>query len=198
MSVENGKLIIKGEYTTREYGEGWHSASISLKELYTYGYFEIRCIPNDSEYFWSAFWIQEINSNSYIHDISQGGIYGAEIDVFETYKNHSLNTKNYVYSTVHCNGSDQYADKVDSERVVKAYVKNLRSEYTTFGLMWTDTEYVFYVNGKETGRSSFANGTSRVPEEVIVSLCAPENIELEKDVTTRFIVDYVKIYQLRK
>lgn len=74
----------------------------------------------------------------------------------------------------------------------------IKGEYTTFGLMWTDTEYVFYVNGKETGRSSFANGTSRVPEEVIVSLCAPENIELEKDVTTRFIVDYVKIYQLRK
>ena len=87
---------------------------------------------------------------------------------------------------------------VDSYRVSKTYVKNLRSEYTTFGLMWTEDEYIFYVNGVETGRTSFANGTSCVPEEVIVGLYGTESIDLNTDVTTRFLVDYVKIYQLKK
>ena len=196
VSVENGCLVIEGEYTTNEYGEGWYSDSIRLKDLYTYGYFEIKCIPNDSEYFWSAFWLQ--SENTYIHELSKGGIYGAEIDIFETYKNHTFKTKNFISSTVHCNGSDELTNLVDSYRVAKAYIKNLRSDYTIFGMMWTDTEYIFYINGVETGRTSFAEGTSCVPEEVIVSLCAPDKIELDESTTTRLVVDYVKIYQLSK
>ena len=196
VSVKDGCLAITGEYTTSEYGESWHSASIRLKDFYTYGYFEIKCIPNNSADFWSAFWLQ--SGNSYNHDISQGGRYGAEIDIFETYKNHDLTTKGFITSTIHCNGFDEIPDKVDSKRVVKAYVNNLYSDYTTFGLMWTETEYIFYVNGIESGRSSFANGTSCVPEEVIVSLCAPDNIKLDKSTTTRFRVDSVKIYQISK
>ena len=195
VSLENGCLVIDGEYTNKEYGEGWHAGSIRLKDFYTYGYFEIKCIPNDSEDFWSAFWLQ--SPNSYSHEVSQGGKYGAEIDIFETYKNHTINTKNYISSTIHCNGSDEIPNMIESNRVVKAYVKDLRSEYTTFGLKWTDKEYIFYVNGVETGRTSFALGTSSVPEEVIISLCAPAEIELDVDTKTSFIVDYVKIYQLR-
>ena len=194
--VNNGCLVIEGAYTTKEYGEGWHTASIRLKDFYTYGYFEIKCIPNDSEYFWSAFWLQ--SDNSYSHEISKGGIYGAELDIFETYKGHGVSTKNYIASSIHCNGFDEFENKVDSQRVVKAYVKDLRSEYTTFGLMWTEEEYIFYINGVETGRTSFACGTSCVPEEVIISLCVPNEIDLDKNTTTRFIVDYVKIYQIRK
>ena len=194
VSVEDGCLFIEGEYTTNEYGEGWYSDSIRLKDRYTYGYFEIKCIPNDSEYFWSAFWLQ--SDHSYEHDVSQGGTYGAELDVFETYKEHTYKTKNFISSTIHCNGSDEFVDRVDSHRAAKTYIKDLRSEFTTFGMMWTEEEYVFYVNGVETGRTSFANGTSRVAEEVIVSLCAPDQIDLDEGTTTRFVVDYVKIYQL--
>ena len=194
VSVEDGHLLIKGSYTTSDYGEGWHTASIRIKEFYTRGYFEIRCIPNDSEDFWSAFWLQ--SPSSYDHETSKGGVGGAEIDVFETYKNHDITTKNFVTSTIHCNGSDELPNNVDSHRVSKTYIKGLHSGYTTFGVMWTEEEYIFYVNGQETGRTSFANGTSCVPEEVIISLCAPETIDLDKDVTTQFIVDYVKIYQL--
>ena len=193
VQVNNGLLTIKGEYTTKEYGEGWHVASIELKKWYTYGYYEISCIPNNSESFWSAFWL--LAQNPYSHEISQGGIYGSEIDVFETYKNHDLKTKYFITSTIHCNGFDEVVNKVDSERVVKAYVKNLYTEFTTFGMMWTEDEYIFYVNGVETGRTSFAKGTSRVPEKVIISLCSPENITLDKSKTTEFVVDYVKIYQ---
>ena len=97
---------------------------------------------------------------------------------------------------MHCNGYDELPNKVDSHRVAKTYVSGLRSRYTTFGLLWTPEEYIFYVNGVETGRTSFGAGTSCVPEEVVIGLYA-KGIDLDKSTTTRFLVDYVKIYQLK-
>ena len=195
MRVENGNLIMTAEYASKEYGDGWYSGMIRTVDEFKYGYYEIRCIPNYSECFWSAFWMTI--DGCYDHYISQGGLYAAEIDIFETYKIHTLSTKNYITSSIHCNGSDEDIENIDSHRVVKAYVPNLRDgRYTTFGLLWTEKEYVFYVNGKETGRTSFGLGTSMVPEYVVVSLEIPNEISLSRDTTTEYIVDYVRIYQL--
>lgn len=196
VSVSNGNLVITGEYLNGEYGEGWYSGAIRPIERYAYGYFEIKCIPNDSPFFWSAFWLQ--SNNSYSHDLSQGGVNGAEIDIFESYKTNLFGLKNAIFSTVYCNGTNRNPDKIDKERVTKVYVPSLRTDYNTFGLMWTEEEYIFYVNGVETGRTSFGKGTSTQAEEIIVSLEIPKKVLLKKDVTTQFTVDYVKIYQLRK
>ena len=117
IAVKDGNLILTAEYKKSEYGEGRYSAMIQLKELYAYGYYEIRCIANSGEDFWSAFWLQ--SDNSYSHEDSQGGIYGAEIDIFETYKNHTLKTKDYVTSCIHCNGFDDDEENIDRERVAK-------------------------------------------------------------------------------
>ena len=194
--VENGNLIFTGEHTTNEYGEGWYAGMIALKEMYTYGYFEIRCQPNKSEDFWSAFWLT--CEGVYLHDISQGGIYGAEVDVFETFKNPGIRNQNMITSCIHCNGSDNDPDNIDSLRVTKTYIPRLREKYTTFGLLWTEEEYIFYVNGKETARSSFGKGTSTVPLQVILSLEIPDEFNLDKSTVTEYLVDYVKIYQLQK
>lgn len=193
ISVKDGNLVLTAEYKNGEYGEGWYAGMIRLKEEYTYGYFEIRCIPNPKDCFWSAFWLQ--SKNAYIHEASCGGVYGAEIDIFETYKNHTFKTKNFITSSIHCNGSDDDVANIDSKRIVKTYVPRIRSEYHTFGLLWTESEYIFYVDGVETGRSSFASGVSTTPEEVIVSLEIPDEITWKKSQTTQFIVDYVKIYR---
>lgn len=192
VSVSGGNLVISGEYKEGEFGEGWYAGMLRLKEEQTYGYFEIRCIPNDSEDFWSAFWL--IAPNCYSHELSQGGISGAEIDIFESYKNHAPTTKNYIASTIHCNGSDGDAENIDSLRVAKKFVPNLRTEYHTFGLLWTESEYVFYIDGYESARSSFGSGVSAVPESVLVSLEPPDEISLDKSTKTHFYVDYVKIY----
>ena len=61
---------------------------------------------------------------------------------------------------------------------------------------WTEEEYIFYINGVETIRSSWADGVSQVEEQVLVSLCVPDEIEeQDKNFKSEFIVDYVKIYQ---
>ncbi|MPN55584.1 hypothetical protein SDC9_203268 [bioreactor metagenome] len=73
--------------------------------------------------------------------------------------------------------------------------KDIYTQYNTYGVEWDENEYVFYINGVETRRSSFADGTSKVPEQVIVSLEIPSEITHDQDFKTEYVVDYVKIYQ---
>ena len=75
--------------------------------------------------------------------------------------------------------------------------KDIYDAYNTYGVEWTEDEYIFYINGVESARTSFGSGVSEVPEEVIVSLEIPDEFPdtLTQDFTTQYIVDYVKIYQ---
>ena len=198
VKVENGNLVITCEYLEDgAYGAGWYAGAIALKENYKNGYFEIKCKCNDGGEFWSAFWIQA--EHPYDHDLSKGGVGGAELDIFEApygaEKNPSL--RNSVTQTIHCNGSDDDRENIDSRMLGKFKGNNIYEEYNTYGLKWTEDEYIFYINGVETARSSFASGVSQEEEQVIVSLEIPDKITHEKDFSSSFIVDYVKIWQER-
>lgn len=43
--------------------------------------------------------------------------------------------------------------------------KNIYDEYNTYGVGWTEDEYIFYTNGVETARMSFSKGVCDVNEE---------------------------------
>ncbi len=194
--VEGGNLIMTGEYLTDgKYGEGWYACDIQLKKTYCRGYFEIKCKCSDTADFWSAFWIQA--EHPYDHDISKGGPGGAELDIFESCDSGSTSTlrRNAVVQTVHCNGYDDNPDKLDSRILGKFKAGDIYNEYTTFGLKWTEDEYIFYINGVESARSSFGNGVSEEEEYVCVSLCMPAEITLDHGTKAVFTVDYVKIWQ---
>ncbi len=198
VKVENGNMIMTGDYQTDgTYGEGWYTGMIKLKERYCKGYFEIRCILNEGSGFWSAFWIQA--DAPYTASISKGGVGGAEIDIMESYNDETHKRYESVAQTVHCAGVDGVTEGYQSERLGYYKGNNIHKEYNTYGLMWTDEEYIFFVNGVETCRTSFGNGVSEVMEDVIVSLEIPDETQLanlDKDsYHTEFIVDYVKIYQ---
>ena len=196
--VRDGNLYLTAEYLEDgKFGAGWYSGMISLKQDYLRGYFEIRCKYNKDKGFWSAFWIQS-PSNPYDHNISQGGIYGAEIDIFEAMSADAKlpSSRNSVTQTIHCNGWDDDVENIDSRTLGKFKVGNdIYNEYNTYGLEWTEDEYIFYINGVESARSSFGNGVSTIPEEVIVSLELPGSADFEKDYSTQMVIDYVKIYQ---
>ena len=201
VEVKDGNLYLTAEYRENGmYGEGWYAGMISLKEHYCRGYFEIRCKCNKDKGFWSAFWIQA--DSPYDHYKSQGGVGGAELDIFEAMSGDALlkKNRNVVSQTIHCNGWDDDVENIDSRCVGDFKVgRDIYDEYNTYGLKWTEDEYIFYINGVESARSSFANGVSQVPEEVIVSLEIPseipEKIAKNKDYSTQMVVDYVKIYQ---
>ncbi len=197
VEVNDGVMTITGEYLTDgEYGEGWYSGMIRLKEQYTRGYFEIKCITSECEPFWSAFWMQ--SPNSYTPELSKGGIGGAEIDIFEAMGYNAFN-KNTVIQTIYCAGIDDDMDSgIQGLRVGRAKANNICKEYNTYGLKWTEDEYIFYVNGVESARSSFGNGVSTTPEEVIVSLELGEDFsKVKESYKTQMKVDYVKVYQVK-
>lgn len=194
--VEGGNLIMTGEYKSDgRYGEGWYSCDLQLKKTYCKGYFEIKCKCSDTADFWSAFWIQA--EHPYDHDISKGGPGGAELDIFESCDSGSSSAlrRNSVVQTIHCNGYDDNPDKLDSRILGKFRAGDIYNEYTTFGLKWTEDEYIFYINGVESARSSFGNGVSEEEEYVCVSLCMPAEITLDTGAKAVFTVDYVKIWQ---
>ena len=196
VKVENGNLIITAEYLEDgEFGDGWYAGMISLRQKYCRGYFEIKCKCNDGGDFWSAFWIQA--NDPYNHDVSKGGPGGAEIDIFEAFYNNNSRSPLYnsVAQTIHCNGFDDDTEHIDSRMLGRFKGKNIYTEYNTYGLEWTEDEYIFYINGIETARSSFGNGVSEEEESVIVSLEIPEEVTLPKDFSSQFVVDYVRIYQ---
>ena len=114
--------------------------------------------------------------------------------------NPTFMSRNSVTQTIHCAGVDGVEEGFQSRILGEFKGKNIREEYNTYGLMWTEDEYIFYINGVETARSTFGNGVSEVLEDVIVSLEIPDEnklAELDKEgYHTEFIVDYVKIYQI--
>ncbi len=198
VQVRNGNAVITGEYLTDgEYGEGWYAGAFALKEKYTYGYYEIRCICNPGSGYWSAFWLQA--DHPYTPEISQGGIGGAEIDIMEAMSYDNFFSRNGVSQTVHCSGMQgDTTGGLNSCRLGKFFGNDIYEEYNTYGLEWTEDEYIFYVNGVESARTSWADGVSSVPEQLIVSLELPSDIDEvidDRSHQTEYIIDYVKIYQ---
>ena len=197
IAVKDGNLVLTAEYLTDgEYGEGWYTGAVALKEWYKRGYFEIRCICNPGGGFWSAFWLQA--QHPYEAQYSQGGVGGAEIDIFEA-MGYNDTPRDYITSTIHCAGVDGVEEGFQSAMLGDFKGSNIYEEYNTYGLEWTEDEYIFYINGVETTRSTFGNGVSDVFEQVIVSLEIPDEEGVSAfnpdDYSTDFIVDYVKIYQ---
>lgn len=198
VEVGGGKMTITGEYLTDgEYGEGWYTGMIKLKDRYCKGYFEIRCMVNEDPGFWSAFWIQA--DAPYTASVSKGGVGGAEIDIMESSDTANEGDFGSVTQTIHCAGVDGVEEGFQSERLGAFYGDNIYNKYNTYGLEWTDDEYIFYINGVETRRSSFGNGVSEVLEDVIVSLEIPDEgklANLDKETyKTEYVIDYVRIYQ---
>lgn len=198
IEVKDGNLIITGEYLEDgEFGPGWYAADIELKQTYTYGYYEIRCINNPGIGFWSAFWMQ--SPDSYNDEISQGGIGGAEVDIMETMGYAKAGDNSFTTFSIHVAGVDGEKTGIKGVQLGNFKVPNIFTEYNVFGLEWTPEEYIFYINGVEACRSTYANGVSQVPENIRVSMCIkPESTlkQLDKETfETQFVVDYVRIYQ---
>ena len=203
MYVEDGNLHLTAQYVDGKYGEGWYSCAAVLREQYTYGYYEVRAICNDDSAFNAAFWLR--SEHCYEPEYSLGGPGGAEIDILENLSHAS--GRSMSCNTIHVAGTDGPDDEgIDSYHIAAFETgNNMFREYNTYGMLWTEDEYIFYLNGVETVRTSFANGVCEVPMDVILSLGLPSSKEhfaynaftaLDKDYMADFVIDYVRIYQL--
>ncbi|NMP37249.1 MAG: glycoside hydrolase family 16 protein [Clostridiales bacterium] len=192
--VENGNLIMKAEYHEQGspdalYGEGWYAGMVRTIQEYTYGYFEMKCICSEGGGFWSAWWLNSQAMSG--KEASRGGVGGAEIDIFEAFN--YKNDKNYdsVSMNVHVDGYSE----TRSLNVGNYKGNNIYKQYNTYALEWTPEEYIFYINGVECDRTSFADGVSQGPEYAIISLELPSEFSEQPGFSTEFIIDSVTIMQ---
>ncbi len=209
-TVKDGSLHISTEYFPDGYQDnglpGWYSCGIDTSRSFEqkHGYFEVRCILPKGKGQWSAFWMfcDGVGSED------GTGTDGAEIDIFESafYSNPPI-SRNKVTSNIHFDG---YFDNHQSKNICNPYIfiNNPYENYNTYGLEWNEDEYIFYINGIETGRSDFG-GVSQVPQWLILSVeiggemgvagesWVGESIETNTEPLTDFIVDYVRVYQYK-
>ena len=158
----------------------------------TYGYFEISCILPKGKGINPAFWLL---TDGMWDDDTDGGVSGAEIDILET------NTKydpwdpsfNSMYQTIHV---DSYEEYHKGEIQAISYANDPYNEFNTYGVEWNSEEYIFYVNGIETARTSFG-GVCEVPLYLIISVGVDEGIYQNEYLPASMIVDYVRCYQYK-
>ena len=215
IDVRDGNLVISTEYKSTplegdtfgspdKYGEGYYTGMVATagKHEFLYGYFECRAILPKAKGMWSAFWMM----NGGVYEVNNSGEDGTEIDVFESmdYLHRWWGAGDCVQSGIHYDGYDEGHTGVG---VGKFFANNPYEEYNTYGVEWNENEYIFYINGVETARTS-AGGVSKKPEYLILSCeVAGENgvafsdrhgvgsIDIESGESAEFIVDYVRVYQ---
>lgn len=224
VSVEDGNLVISAQYfdeakgnpyaqawpgyDTGDYGPGYYTGIVTTNGKYQqcYGYFEVRCILPAATGMWSAFWMM----NEGVFNVDDSGEDGTEVDIFESmnYKDHWWGADSVV-TGIHYDG---YGKDSKGDIIGNFFLdNNPYEEYNTYGLEWNADEYIFYINGAETGRIS-TGGVSDNPEYLLLSceiagkngvadadIHGTGNISLtpDKNWPAEFKVDYVRCYQYK-
>lgn len=207
-TIEDGMLHIATKYYPDGFEDngkpGWYSAGIDTHTSYlqNYGYFECRCILPKGNGLWSAFWIYSGDEAN----IGNGGVDGAEIDIFES-AYYSTKYPNSVSSAIHYDGyGEEHRQKLVCHSRITA--NNPYEEFNTYGVEWNEDGYTFYINGVKAGKTDFG-GASQMKEWLLLSVevggknavpgesWAGQSIETNTEAPTDFIVDYVRAYQYK-
>lgn len=224
-TVRDGNLIISAQYLDKplenryyeawkdeinfkEYKPGWYTACLRTADKYEqcYGYFEVRCKLPAATGMWSAFWMM----NDKVVNVDGTGKDGTEVDIFESmyYKDYWWGNDAVISGIVY----DGYGEHKKGDSIGKVYVTgDPYNEFNTYGLEWSPTEYIFYINGVETGRLS-TGGVSQNPEYLILSceFAGKNGVQWsdrhgtgeidktpEENWPAEFVVDYVKCYKYK-
>ena len=201
LEVHGGKLHIPSFYAQEGLAggpAGYYSCGIDTRGLFeqAFGYFEVRAKLPRGQGLWSAFWLMPHAFGTEDGD----GRTGAEIDVYESaYYRDGWPKMNSVSSAVHYGG---YGEGLRSQGVGRWFVSRPYDTFHTYGLEWNEREYIFYIDGRETGRTSFG-GVSQNPEYLLLSVehqlggWAGDISVNKPEEMTDFVVDYVRAYQYK-
>ncbi len=181
-----GNLVIE---VTKE-GEVHKIGQIGTQDkfLTQYGYFECRAKMNEELGPHVAFWLQSPTMGK---EDDNPKVNGTEIDIFEYHTNKGTNI---VYHNLHWNGYGQYHKHEGTELAIDG----LETGFHTFGLEWTEDEYIFYVDGKETWRTTEA--VSNRTEYIILSaeLTGWGGDFANSQFPDKVSFDYVRVYKKEK
>lgn len=178
-----GSLVLR----TRKDGERYTCGAVNTRGKFehAFGYYVARCrLPRQPGH-WPAFWLMA----SGVNKVGDEGRDGTEIDIIEVPWRDGRLTSN-----LHWDGYGEEHRHAGTNFCRPEVMKG----WHTFGLLWSEKEYVFYVDGQETWRTS-AGGVSRVPEYIKLT----EEIggwggEIQKArLPDYFEVDYVRVYDAK-
>jgi len=179
-----GHLVI----ATSRSGDDYHTGMIATRDKFAtaFGYFECRARLQQQVGHWSAFWLQTPTMGK---EIGNPAVSGTEIDIFE----YLCNFGDSLVHNLHWDGTDAHHKTVGSGAVVPG----LSEGWHSFGLQWSEQEYVFYVDGRQTWRTDQA--VSMRDQFIILSL---EVGEWAGDIARAvlpdsLLVDYVRVYKKR-
>lgn len=143
--VKNGKLAIKTEFKYDEDAESnvpdtYYSGRMCTKGKYSfkYGKLEFRAKQAKGVGTWTAGWALGVNKvwpNC------------GEIDVFETT---SAEAKTTIPQSLHCKKFNGMAG-ASANKHFDSTVKTATSAYHTYGVIWTDHDITFTIDGRATG-----------------------------------------------
>lgn len=151
---------------------------------HAYGYYIARVKTHNQPGHWPAFWLY----NSCQGNLGNGGVDGAEIDIFE---------KPWLTDKVNCAIHwDGYGKEHRSEGT-QVEVPGISQGWHTYALWWAEDTYIFYADGQEIWRSE-AGGICTQPLYIKLS---DEIGDWAGDIKKaalpdKFMVDYVRVYDL--
>lgn len=158
---------------------------IQPKFMHRYGYYEARVKFQKRPFWWSAFWIQSPNTGSTCDPATSG----VESDIIENFVEGELTSGN-IYG-------GYGKDFRDEARIRYPYTED--NEYHRVGLQWSPDGYVFYLDGKETARSTAP--VSHTEQFVLLSTEVKgyrkglaKTDFTEEDLADCFIADYVRVF----
>lgn len=184
----DGRLTVKAEYRDGKYYMGAIRSKGKFEQ--TYGYYEIRCTLNTIPGYWVAFWLM----GKEVGHVDDSGVDGTEVDIME-----SAFFGKAVNHALHWDGYGEHHKSLEKEAMNSSVYDG---EYHTFSLLWTEKEYVFYIDGEETWRTEAkeAKGTCQSP---LYMKFTAETGTWTGDLldTSNFpaevYVDYVRVYEKR-
>lgn len=160
------------------------------KFLKAFGYFECRCRLQQRDGWWSAFWIQSPIIGASL-DPKQSG---TEIDVMECFTPGRIAAHNAFTGGY---GLDMKREKVGGRDVST-------DGWHTFGVLWDENGYTFYIDGEEDGHID--KFVSHCPEFILISTevmgyrteAHTFSEEAKSAVGDTFLVDYVRVFDRKR
>lgn len=198
--VKDGLLTI----TTSTDGGTHHTAFLTTQDTYltTFGYVEARIMFNDSPGEWCAFWLYSPTNGTPLGDPATAG---AEIDMVEhrvTDQGGWTALRDMIAMNLNWDGYG--SNEQNRQRVVPIGGNApVQGAWHTYGVLWTDTSYTFYVDAVPLWTSTDA--VSHAPESIQLT-CEVQDRSWAGNVppggygpratsTTRMLVDWVRVWK---
>lgn len=178
---------------TRDFLSGLITTQKSFSQ--TYGYFEMRAILPLSSGTWPAFWLLPTKKTDQnlgrLPEMDIVEHWAGDVTVMSKGKPFVIKRKGKVVSTLHLGskGQEYVASNSKNPPVIDV------SKFHTYGMLWTPTEAIFYLDGVETFRTPFVNND---PHYILLNMAVSETAGDPALGTypAYFIVDWVRAYKI--